>query len=213
MTIEGIIFDSDGTLVDSETLSARTISLILQEAGVPLSADDVIERFRGARFSSFATDLLRDYPVMSLETFTRDFRRRSTELYVKELKPMNGALDVVASLTVEKCVASNGPRDKLEACLGATGLLPLFQGRVASAYEVGAWKPDPALILHAAALMQLPPDRCMLVEDSLVGVQAGLAAGVEVVGYRLSDATQEAVGHRVRVIQELSELHDLVQGG
>ena len=211
MTIQGIIFDSDGTLVDSETLSAQVISQILQEAGVPMTADDALERFRGARFALFAAELLQDHPVMSLDEFTPEFRRRCAELFARELKPMNGAVEVVAALTVEKCVASNGPREKIEACLGTTGLLPYFQGRIASAYEVGAWKPDPDLILHAASMMQLPPDRCLLVEDSLAGVQAGLAAGVEVVGYRLSESIQAAVGQRVQVIQELAELHDLVQ--
>lgn len=211
MRIDGIIFDSDGTLVDSETLSARTIHQILREAGAVLSVDEVLERFRGCRFAVFVDTLLRDYPVVGTETFTHEFRRRSNALFAQELKAMDGALEVVAALTVDKCVASNGPREKLEICLGMTGLLPYFEGRVFSAYEVGSWKPDPGLLLHAASMMGVPPGRCLLVEDSLAGVQAGLAAGVEVVGYRLSEATQAAVGRRVRVIQELAELPALVQ--
>ncbi|MGB3705719.1 HAD-IA family hydrolase [Castellaniella sp.] len=210
MRIDGIIFDSDGTLVDSEILSARAVSQILQDAGADLSADEALERFRGCQFAVFADALLRDYPVMDADMFIPEFRRRSTALFARELKPMNGALEVVAAITIDKCVASNGPREKIESCLGTTGLLPYFEERVVSAYEVGSWKPDPDLILHAASLMGLSPSRCMLVEDSLAGVQAGLAAGVEVIGYRLSEATQAAVGHRVRVIQELAELHDLI---
>ena len=211
MQIDGIIFDSDGTLVDSETLSARTISGILHEAGAVLPADQVLERFRGCHFAPFAEALMRDYPVMGVADFTRAYRQRSRALFAQELQPMPGALAVVAGLSVEKCVASNGPMDKLETCLGVTGLLPYFKDRVASAYEVGSWKPAPGLILHAAAMMQLPPDRCLLVEDSLAGIQAGLAAGVQVVGYRIGAATRAAVGDRVRVIQELAELHGIIQ--
>jgi HAD superfamily hydrolase (TIGR01509 family) len=206
VTIEGIIFDSDGTLVDSETLSARVIGQILSDAGRPVRLNEVLERFRGCRFALFAQSLLDDYPVMSVDAFTNEFRARSIELFAKELTPMNGAVAVVSSISIEKCVASNGPREKIEACLGVTGLLPYFEDRVASAYEVGSWKPDPGLILHAASMMGLPAARCLLVEDSLAGVQAGIAAGVNVVGYRLSDGTRASLSHKVPVIQELTEL-------
>lgn len=211
MTIEGIIFDSDGTLVDSETLSARAIGQILREAGRQVSQDEVIERFRGCRFALFAESLLDDYPVMSIEAFTSKFRARSVALFAKELKPMNGAVELVSTITIEKCVASNGPREKIEKCLGVTGLLPFFEGRVASAYEVGSWKPDPGLILHAASMMGLPAARCLLVEDSLAGVRAGVAAGVRVVGYRLSREAQAALTQQVPVIQELTELAGYIE--
>src|SRR5690606_18715129 len=148
---------------------------ILGDGGVVLPPDQVLERFRGCHFAVFAQDLLGDYPIMDVETFTHAYRQRSRALFARALKPMPGALQVVAGLTIEKSIASNGPPDKLETCLGVTGLLPYFQGRVASAYEVGSWKPDPGLVLHAAAMMQVPPDRCLLVEDSLAGIQAGLA--------------------------------------
>jgi HAD superfamily hydrolase (TIGR01509 family) len=208
--IDGIIFDSDGTLVDSETLSAQTISGILADNGVSVSIDDILERFRGTRFATFAAELLADYPVAGIEDFTHAFRARSVALFSRELKPMNGALALVRDIRIEKCVASNGPMDKIETCLGVTGLLPHFIGRIASAYDVQSWKPDPGLILHAASIMRVSPDRCLLVEDSLAGVQAGLAAGVAVVGYRLSPKAQAALPYRVPVIQELAELRQFL---
>lgn len=213
MNIEGIIFDSDGTLVDSETLSAKAIGQILMDAGAPVGVDEILERFRGSRFALFAEALLQDYPVMSVEALTSEFRVRSSELFSRELKPMNGAVELVSAIAIEKCVASNGPRDKIEKCLGVTGLLPHFVDRIASAYEVQSWKPDPELILHASSMMGIPPDRCLLVEDSLAGVRAGLKAGVRVVGYRLSASTQAALDHRVPVIQELAELQGFMQVG
>jgi HAD superfamily hydrolase (TIGR01509 family) len=211
VNIEGIIFDSDGTLVDSETLSARAITRILADAGTHVTEDEILERFRGCRFALFAQELLADYPVADIDDFTHAFRVRSGELFMRELQPMEGAVELVSAIAIEKCVASNGPRDKLERCLGVTGLLPHFPGRVVSAYEVKSWKPDPGLILHACALMDVPPDRCLLVEDSLAGIQAGLDAGVSVVGYRLGERVQAALGQRVPVIQQLAELRGYVR--
>lgn len=211
MRIAGIIFDSDGTLVDSETLSARVISQIMHDAGVPVSAEAVLERFRGCRFAAFAESLLAQYPVLGVEELTTAYRERGTALYTRELKPMSGAAELVRSLTIEKCVASNGPRFKIEQCLGLTGLLPYFTDRIASAYEVRSWKPDPGLILHAAAMMKVPAGACLLVEDSLAGVQAGLAAGVQVIGYRLSASARAALGPQIPVIQELAEINKFIE--
>lgn len=81
------------------------------------------------------------------------------------------------------CVASSGPRDKIEHSLSITGLLGYFPGRIFSAYDVGSWKPDPGLFLHAAETMGVAPERCAVVEDSVLGVQAGVAAGMTVFGY------------------------------
>ena len=209
MTIEGIIFDNDGTLVDSETLSAQVIVDILGEFGVAARQDLVFERLQGAQFSLVAESLMADFPVMDVDHFTKTFRARTAQVFAQRLKPMDGAVELVSGLTLEKSVASNGPRAKMELCLGATGLLPYFEGRLASAYEIGSWKPDPALILHAAAMMNVPARRCLLVDDSLAGVEAGLAAGVSVVGYRLSAKTQRSLSRPVPVIQELGQVREL----
>jgi HAD superfamily hydrolase (TIGR01509 family) len=206
LNIDGIIFDSDGTLVDSETLSAEVIVDILSDFGATVPKDQVLERFRGSRFAIFAALLLADFPVMDVGLFTHEFRTRSVDVFAGRLKPMSGAVELVSDLAIEKCVASNGPREKIELCLGVTGLLPYFEGRIASAYETGSWKPDPALILHAASMINVPVHRCLLVEDSLAGVEAGLAAGVEVAGYRLSDEIQGALSRPVPVIKELHEV-------
>lgn len=211
MKIDGIIFDSDGTLVDSETLSAGVIVGILQEHGVDISHSIILEKFRGGRFSEFASSLLNDFDVLGVSTFTALFRERSAEVFATDLKPMPGAVELLQSLNVEKCIASNGPRDKIEACLGATNLLPFFKGRIASAYDVGSWKPSPDLILHAAAMMDVPPSNCLLVDDSVAGVEAGIAANVRVVGYRLTPEMQSTLSQPVNVIEDLLSLGDIIR--
>jgi HAD superfamily hydrolase (TIGR01509 family) len=211
MRLEAIIFDSDGTLVDSETLSAQVIVDILADAGVFLRCEDILARFRGSRFALFAGALLERYPVMNIDQFTHAFRSRSSASFATQLRPMDGALELVGGLGIDKCVASNGPRDKIELCLGTTGLLPHFAGRIASAYEVGSWKPDPGLILHAASLMATPPGKCLLVEDSHAGVEAGLAAGVNVVGFRLPAEVRRALSRQVPVVDDLLHIRALLE--
>jgi HAD superfamily hydrolase (TIGR01509 family) len=211
MRIQAVIFDSDGTLVDSETLSAQVIVDILAGAGTRLPYETVLERFRGNRFARFADELLGEFPVMDADAFTHAFRARSSAVYATRLRPMDGALDLVQALAIDKCVASNGPREKIELCLGVTGLLPHFTGRIASAYEVGSWKPDPGLILHAASLMATPPGACLLVEDSHAGIEAGLAAGVQVVGFRLPPRVRQALSRPVPVIDNLLDIRGLIE--
>jgi HAD superfamily hydrolase (TIGR01509 family) len=111
-------------------------------------------------------------------------------------------------LRVPFCVASNGPRSKTELTLEITGLLPLFAGRVYSAYEVGAWKPDPGLFLHAANAMGAAPQRCAVVEDSEPGVLAGLAADMQVYVLRSAQPLPPALAARVQLLDSLLELTD-----
>jgi len=94
---------------------------------------------------------------------------------------------------------------KIELCLKVTNLLPYFEGRIFSAYDVQSWKPEPGLFLHAAETMGVPPDRCVVVEDSLPGVQAGLAAGMQVFALWHSDHDAELPAN-VHIIRTLAEL-------
>jgi HAD superfamily hydrolase (TIGR01509 family) len=204
--IRGVIFDSDGTLVDSEILSAQVVVEMVAEQGITMDAEEALQRFRGCEFAKFLAALARDTGLTELDAFTHDFRVRSKARYAVELQAMPNAVALVQQLRVPKSVASNGPRDKLDVCLRAAGLIDYFPGQVFSAYEVGAWKPDPALILHAASAMGVAPAHCLLVEDSVVGIEAGLAAGVFVVGYRLEDDVKARLSRPVPVIEDMMEI-------
>jgi HAD superfamily hydrolase (TIGR01509 family) len=103
-------------------------------------------------------------------------------------------------------VASNGPRDQTTLSLELTGLLPFFPERVFSAYDVGSWKPDPGLLLHAATELGVEPARCLVVEDAGPGVEAALAAGMRV----LALCESRWPSDRVRGIRRLSEVRDHV---
>lgn len=185
--VQGVIFDVDGTLVDSETLSAELLATILAEDGVQITRQEMLDRLRGKRFSEVADQLAHDFPAIEPASLTASYRSRTLPLFRERLQPMDGAIELVRGLKAKKCIASNGPRNKIETSLRAVGLLEDFEGYIVCAYEVGAWKPDPALVLYAARLMEVAPEHCLLVEDSLPGIGAGLAAGMRVFGYGDAD--------------------------
>lgn len=142
------------------------------------------------------------------EDFVAQVRVRTAETFRRELRAVPGALDVVRTLSergIPICVGSSGPREKIELSLGLTGLLPYFEGRVFSGYELQTWKPDPGLFLHAARALGAKPAACVVVEDSLVGVQAGLAAGMKVFVYQPEEVEAQIPVEAV-VIRKLEEL-------
>ena len=100
---------------------------------------------------------------------------------------MAGALELLRWLSERSwtiCVASSGPPEKIELSLSLTGLLSFFDERIFSSYQVGVWKPDPGLFLHAARALAVDPAECAVVEDSLPGLAAGLAAGMKVFAFQ-----------------------------
>jgi HAD superfamily hydrolase (TIGR01509 family) len=117
------------------------------------------------------------------ETFVADVRQATALAFDAGLKPVEGIHEALAEIKVPVCVASNGPMSKLTHALGLTRLLGHFEGRIFSAYEVGSWKPDPGLFLHAAQTMGVDPSRCAVVEDSMSGARAAKAAGMKVLGF------------------------------
>jgi HAD superfamily hydrolase (TIGR01509 family) len=120
-------------------------------------------------------------------------------------------VDFVRGLDLPKCVASNGPRSKIETCLSTVGLLDEFQGLIVSAYEVQSWKPSPILIESAARLLGLSATQCLLVEDSVPGVLAGLGAGAQVAGYGETDFSEFHDHDNFHRVKDFGELKSLVQ--
>jgi beta-phosphoglucomutase-like phosphatase (HAD superfamily) len=90
---------------------------------------------------------------------------------------------VLAALNVNICVASNSPAELIRERLTQTNLIGYFPGRIFSAYDIGAWKPDPGLFMWAARTVGYPAQRCLVIEDSAVGVEAAVAAGMRVLQF------------------------------
>lgn len=114
----------------------------------------------------------------------------------------------IQQLDFEKCVASSGPINKIEKALSITGLLNYFNGNLFSSYEIGSWKPDSGIFLHAAKVMGFKPDECVVVEDSPVGIEAAKAAGMHAVLYDPNNKHMDL--NCTAVINDMMELSDVI---
>ncbi len=176
-----VIFDCDGVLIDSERLAVRTESQILTELGWPLSESEVIERFVG-RSSVYMQTVIEEKIGRPVD-WRNEFERRVREACERELEPVDGVIAALDEIAVPTCVASSSSHRMLEFKLALTGLADRFAGRAFSADDVAHGKPDPAVFFLAAASMGVEPERCAVIEDSVSGVEAGLAAGMSVFAF------------------------------
>lgn len=176
-----VIFDCDGVLVDSERLAVRTEAAILTGLGWPLPEADIIERFVGRSASAMHREIEEHLgrPV----DWKVEFEARYREAFTRELAPVPGVVGALDRIGTPVCVASSGSHEKMAFTLGLTGLADRFTGRIFSADEVAHGKPAPDVFLHAAARMGARPDRCAVVEDSVPGVTAALAADMAVFAF------------------------------
>jgi HAD superfamily hydrolase (TIGR01509 family) len=188
---ELVIFDSDGVLVDSEVIALTVLARTASDEGAAIDVDDAIRSFRGLKMADCVREIERRLGRGVGESFVPEVRRATALAFDAELKAVEGIYAALAEITVPVCVASNGPMSKLTHTLGLTKLLGHFEGRIFSAYEVGSWKPDPGLFLHAAQTLGVHPSRCVVVEDSLSGIRAAKTAGMRVLGFTGGDPRAE----------------------
>ncbi len=192
---ELIIFDCDGVLVDSERITNRVFCRMLNELGVPVTLEDMFEHFVGNSMSQcveIITDLLGAAPP---DTFVPELRRRSAAALECEVTAIRGIKEALDAIELPYCVASSGEHSKIRLTLGKTGLLERFEGKIFSVLDVERPKPAPDVFCHAASEMGVEPKACAVIEDTPIGVRAGVAAGMHVFGFaentpahRLSEA-------------------------
>ena len=202
-----VIFDCDGVLVDSEKLGNDVFAEMLAIYGHQISGDETKDRFRGFKFTKCLEVLEQETGIKLPESFETDFRLRMSSVFRKQLQPVEGALRLVESMQVPYCVASSGPRSKIEENLRTTNLYPHFVDKIFSAYEVNSWKPDPGLFLAAANHFGVAPRDCIVVEDSFVGVSAGIAANMTVLGLDVA-VDSGSLSMASEVFGSLDEIHD-----
>jgi HAD superfamily hydrolase (TIGR01509 family) len=180
---ELVIFDNDGVLVDSEPISNRVMAQVITEAGLPTTVEDSMRQFMGRRWEDSLEEVEERLGRKLPANFSPDYRKRRDAALRAELTPVTGVADAIARIPAKRCVASSGAPEKIRFTLEHAGLLELFDGRLFSAHAVEHGKPAPDLFLYAAERMGVEPSRCAVVEDTLVGIEGGLAAGMAVFGY------------------------------
>lgn len=205
-----VIFDCDGVLVDSEKLAVKVEARLLTELGWALTENDVLERFVG-RSDAYMLSEIEAHLGRSVPEWQAIYQRALTAAFEKDLTAVEGVEQALDQLDVPWCVASSGTLDKMRLTLGLTGLLPRFEDRLFSVTDVSRGKPEPDLFLHAAARCGTPPNQCVVVEDSHAGVEAARAAGMRCLAYA-GGLTPAAwlEGDRTIVFDDMSLLPSLV---
>jgi len=210
-----VIFDCDGVLVDSEPIANRVFAERLAAHGFAMSPDEVMRTFVGrSRDTCIAmVGEMRGSPLPP--GFAAQWDAALHEAIAAEVKPVEGVADVIRALKIPYCVASNGEPPHMRLALATAGLMPLVEGRLFSASQVARPKPAPDLFLHAARSMGVEPSRCVVIEDTVPGVTAGVAAGMRVLAYaggaHTDRATVAALG--ATPFGHMRELPALLQPG
>lgn len=178
-----VIFDCDGVLVDSEILAVEVDKRILAELGWHLTTEEIVDRFLGKSAATFTSEvehhLGRDLPA----DWDAPYAPWFLDAFESSLRSVEGIEAALDAITTRTCVASSGSHEKIRTTLGLTDLYDRFEGRIFSATEVDHGKPAPDLFLHAASRLGVPPERCIVIEDSKYGVRAARAAGMHALGY------------------------------
>ena len=177
-----IIFDCDGTLVDSEPIANRVFVDQLREYGVPLTDEEAWLHFPGTSLSHCMQYVTQTFQFDFPDDFIDDHRARQKIAFAESLQPITGIREALDKITMAKCVASNGPLQTIKTNLSTTGLLHHFDN-LFSAHEIQKWKPQPDLFLYAANSMDRQPDRCIVIEDSMAGIAAAKSAGMKVLAF------------------------------
>jgi HAD superfamily hydrolase (TIGR01509 family) len=182
--VDLIIFDCDGVLVDSEPIAIDTLRRFLDGLGIPMTVDETYRTFLGRSWSTVERTVLsaRGTPLTDAEA--AGFRALLFDRFRADLRPMPGVFELLDALAgIRSCVASSSVPERLSLTLEVTGLMPRFSPHVFSASMVSRGKPAPDLLLYAAARMGAEPARCVVVEDSPIGIEAARAAGMGVVAF------------------------------
>ena len=209
-----VIFDCDGVLVDSERLTVEVEARMLTEMGWPITVEEIVQRFVGGSGEHMLTEVEKHLGREQTAQFDRLSSDEIAAAFHERLLPVAGVRSLIESLHaagVPTCVASSGSHRKMQLTLGVTGLMPLFEGRIYSGSEVARGKPWPDLFLHAATTMGADPIRCAVIEDSINGSKAAVAAGMTCFGFGggLTPAADLAAAGAM-VFAEMSDLETLL---
>lgn len=185
--MDAVIFDCDGVLIDSETISHEVELEAFARLGLFVDAAQFKARIQGLTAAGWgrALDELhvaqtgRSLPAGFAESMGREISRR----VLADIRPIAGAVEAVRAVRARKAVASSSPRAELHGKIRGLGLWDDFGGHVHSGDDVAQGKPAPDIFLLAAGRLGVSADRCLVIEDSVNGVVAGRAAGMTVWGF------------------------------
>ena len=216
---DAVLFDCDGVLVDSEPITNGVLRKMLAERGWTLSAQECMRLFVGKAVIDERALIESKTGKPLTDDWMASFRARRNQGLIRDLQPVRNAVAAVARIHQRYAgriaCASGADRFKVELQLKKVGLMRYFEGRIFSGHELPRSKPAPDVYLAAAAALSVRPDRCAVVEDTVTGVVAGVAAGATVYGYSPPEAGHDAPNAlrqagAVLVFTDMSQLATLI---
>jgi HAD superfamily hydrolase (TIGR01509 family) len=211
MRFDLIIFDCDGVLVDSEPIVNQLFVDMLGELGHTLDYEATLREFSGGAMSARMAITRQRLGWFPPAGFVADFDQRLLDAMRRELRAVPGVREMLDLLPGPWCVVSNGAYEDIRFRLECTGLLDDFEPYLFSASALARPKPAPDVFLHAAQSMAAAPQRCLVIEDSVTGVRAGVEAGMTVFGFARFTSADRLQQAGARVFERMSDLPALVE--
>ena len=208
-----VIFDCDGVLVESEALANRIYVDMFAEYGYPLDYTETLHKFYGVTLTNRLVISAQELGWTPPDEFVPIFNERLLALSEQELLPIPHIHELIESITVPMCVASNGSRDEIVFRLKVARLTERFGNAIFSGTEVPHPKPAPDVYLAAARAFQTPPERCVVIEDSILGVTAGVRAGMKDYGHATFNSAESLRAAGATPFGSMLELKKILSNG
>jgi HAD superfamily hydrolase (TIGR01509 family) len=213
-----VIYDCDGTLIDSEHIAGSVCAAALTRIGWPMTMEQFNRRFTGVPAGRTWEILRAELPFPLPEGFNDAINAEIHRRFDEELQPIEGVEQAVSRIGGPRAVASSTNRPQLVKNLVKTGLQPLFGEHIYSASQVARGKPAPDVFLFAASQIGADPADCFVIEDSVAGVVAARRAAMRVIGFTgasngIADlASRLAEAGAEEVVASMAALPDILQG-
>lgn len=207
-----LVFDCDGVLVDSEPISNSIFQQMILQLGVSLSLQQTIDTFVGRTMNACKEILESQFQATVPPDFLEQFDAKCFAAFQRELKPVAGVQELLHHVhSIPRCVASSGSYQKINTTLTITNLLQEFQPNIFSATEVARSKPAPDIFLFAAQKMNTLPSNCIVIEDSPLGVEGALAAGMRAIAYVERTPFHKFQHFNVPMCSTMTEVHAVLK--
>jgi HAD superfamily hydrolase (TIGR01509 family) len=216
-TMTLLIFDCDGVLVDSERLACSALAELMTTLGHAMTTEEAVLAFAGCSLNDV---LARAEELLSGRIPQHMGDQTAVQLLARlgrELTAVTGVKEAIAALPYRRCVASSSGPDRLSLSLEVSGLSPVFGNDVFSAAQVANGKPAPDLFLLAARCLGTDPSNCIVIEDSVLGIEAARAAGMSAIGFAGASHAGDELARRLAatgadtVIRSMAELPAAVE--
>ena len=177
--IQLIIFDCDGVLIDSETISAKVISNQFNKLGIDINTQYVQKHFVGQSYLKVKGHVLKNFNIQLADNFEEEYRVELLKVFDKELKIVPGIENILKQLNIQKCVATSSSKKRATSSLKTVGIYEYVKDNIFSAYNLGdKGKPAPDIYLNSAKKFNIEPQNVVVIEDSLEGIEGGKRAGM-----------------------------------